>query len=282
MFIDHSIRNRSFDSTLLNAPMLLEAGTTPGTTNFSLTLYLRVHLHQRNPRSGNTFKVRDADNNRIDCVRWTAEAWTTFTQKYLEQVNSFWDNTFILETPSAVTCLDHPETGANRRRRNVDCHFRLTLEATALRAHASIPVVCLAPNVTFFRSHALLYDNRDLEPMEFQSQSGRVSWQFFTFSHEVGHLLGLGHSNENSAACRANPDSEVCYGGGPQPVLSLQLDAMGTGSMLSLEYARPWQNRIVQHVRQIPPRTTTRAGDWTPQWMSADAAFRGAESVQLH
>lgn len=90
-------------------------------------------------------------------------------------------------------------------------------------------------------------------------------------SHEVGHLLGLGHSNENSQACRNNPNSSICYGA----TLEQCMNVMGQGAELSLENAQPWKRRIALH-------TATREADWQVTWLSSEAAFRGIEHTRLH
>ena len=268
MNLVHEIKRRDFDSTLYNSPAFVGGEDTP----FDLYLYLRIYFQQLNPPGDQaTFRVRDADGNRVECGRWTAEAWATFADRYLREVNSFWHGAFRLITPSYYTGLDYPPEGAARRRRDVNCGFRLDTVGTSRAAHVTIPIVKLANAGGFFRSHAMLYDDRDMDPMTFSSGTGRLDWSFFTMSHEVCHLLGLGHSNENSQACRNNPNSSICYGA----TLEQRMNVMGQGSELSLENALPWKRRIAQH-------TGTRERDWQVTWLSTDAAFRGTEHMRLH
>ncbi len=268
MDLVQEIKRRDFDSTLYNSPAFLGGEDTP----FDLYLYLRIHFRQLNPPGTQaTFFVRDADNNRVACARWTPEAWATFADRYLREVNSFWDAAFKLITPASYTGLDFPPNGAARRRRNVNCGFRLSLSDVQRGAHVTIPIARLANAGGFFRSNSMLYDDHDMEPMTFSSGTGRLDWSFFTMSHEVGHLLGLGHSNENSQACRNNPNSSICYGA----TLEQRMNVMGQGAELSLENALPWKRRIAQH-------TGTRESAWQVEWLSTEAAFRGADQMRLH
>ena len=268
MALISEIHSRDFDSRLFNTPAIL--GDNNPDTCFELFLLLRVHLQQLNP-PGTTqqFTVRDANGSRHQCVRWSDAEWAIFTSRYEKRVNEFWDASFRLLTPGAYHGFDWPSSGPDRRRRDVACRFRLVLVPSPRNAHV-IPVARVASETAFFRSHAALYSNHDDKPDTYHSTSGRLNWQFFTTVHEVGHLLGLGHANENARQCREHPNSRVCYGA----TLEQQLDVMGMGSMLTLDNAEPWRRRIAQH-------TQTLAEQWQVTWLSADAAFRGAGYLRL-
>jgi hypothetical protein len=153
----------------------------------------------------------------------------------------------------------------------MDCRFQVSLNLHRHNAHAVIPCARVARNVASFRSNSLLYSDLDVNPDTYSSPTGRLNWDFFTTRHEVGHLLGLGHSNENSRQCRNHRNSSICYGA----TLEQQTNVMGEGTMLDLGNASPWRKRIALH-------TGTHADQWRAEWLSADAAFRGAESIHLH
>ncbi|GEM_PF-1648182 len=263
------INNSQFDSEIWNWPAFVSGDNV----NFSLTIELKVHLRQQNPPNGQaTARIRDADGNRVECVAWTDTDWQDFVSRYVQQVTDFWNNNFILVPPVAYNDLTYPVPPMpNGRRRNVECWFRVTTPLAARGAHVVIPVVKLADSTSFFRSHSRLYSSNDLNPDHYSSDSGRITWEFFTAPHEVGHLLGLGHSNEHSPQCQRDPDALICYGA----TLDQQTVVMGTGPTLSLDDARPWRNRVARHTR-------TRANDWQVQWASTEAAFRGISNIHLH
>ena len=262
------VRGRDFDSRLFNTPAIL--GDDNPDTCFELFLMLRVHLQRLNPPAGSPqFVVRDANGIPHQCIRWSDAEWATFTSRYEHQVNNFWDACFKLITPVSYRGLDWPSSSSGRHRRDVACRFRLLLQPSPRNAHA-IPVVRVASETAFFRSHTALYSNHDRNPDAYLGTGGRLDWHFFTTVHEVGHLLGLGRAGENSRHCRENPSSSVCYGATPEQ----QLDVMGMGSVLTLYDAEPWRRRVAQHTR-------TRPEQWEVTWLSTETTFRGAEHGRL-
>jgi hypothetical protein len=265
--LSKSIHSSNFDSTLFNTPALLGGDTTP----WDLVIYLKVCLKQKNPPgTAADFYLKDSSKIPRHCVRWADPDWRQFVNQYQRQVQDFWDENFLLTPPASYRKLDWPEKGPKARPRQVKAGFRLQLLEHPAGAHATISCVRLDSTTAFFRSNSLLYDSNDLDPLTFSTATHRVDLQFLTSRHEVGHLLGLGHSNENSAACRAHPNSEICYGAS----LSQRMNIMGEGSMLDLEDAEPWLKRAARH-------TSTNSKDWKASWASTEAAFRGAELVEL-
>jgi hypothetical protein len=89
------ISDNTYDSILHNMPAI----TGNPNVNFELDLYLRVHLIRRDPPGGAlSNRVRDWDGIERECSRWTEGEWRLFCRQYKEQVEHFWNDSFILIT----------------------------------------------------------------------------------------------------------------------------------------------------------------------------------------
>jgi hypothetical protein len=117
----------------------------------------------------------------------------------------------------------------------------------------TIDVVRLDPSVSFFGSHSRLYDSRDLDP----TPKGATMRQR-AHVHEVGHLLGLGHSAQHRQQCLVTGDtnSPICYGTTGQEID----EVMGGGMNLLQWHSDPWRTAIGAITR-------TSQHEWAPMMM---------------
>jgi hypothetical protein len=76
-------------------------------------------------------------------------------------------------------------------------------------------------------------------------------------THELGHVLGLKHSNASDPHCRKN--ESICYG---KPGTPEYVNWMGNGNQVTKANAAPWLNRIHVHAYGLEWWATT---DHDPQ-----------------
>jgi hypothetical protein len=196
--------------------------------NCGLNLYIRVRLSAIDPPDGAATGTRaDWGGVQRRIRRWPEGEFRLWSSRYQRECQAFWTGKFWLRTPDTYNELDFRREGV-RYRPNIACHFYLSLVQLSSSAHHQIEVVRLADDEPYFRSDSAHYDHRDLDPATYGP--GLVQRAHV---HEVGHLLGLGHSGEGQPGCVNH--SPQCYAGS---------NVMGQGEDLDATNARPWQKAM--------------------------------------
>jgi hypothetical protein len=232
----------------------------PG-ANADLTFILSIYLNRvepgvfepytmQEPRRGDSLRTGvyvDAVRGHVTIQNWPEDAWRQFRLDFYNQVTGFFRNRFWLVPPRGYAGLDWPD-GRPTHRPNVKCG--LTLWMHDRPEHARIIVSCIypAPGQALRSSmspgmHSGELDANDTAYVDQQPVAGEVQTQAAVL-HEVGHLLGLLHVNDNPATCPARDrNAAACYG----TTQWQRGDLMGWGSRVEYWHSWPWRNRIRYH-----------------------------------
>ncbi|MGF1580965.1 MAG: hypothetical protein ACFCD0_16500 [Gemmataceae bacterium] len=224
--------------------------------NANLTLKLKLGFRQINPAGGaaagtyHDYGRASAPTRNI--IRWTPGSWALWKDNFLRTAQRFWNGKFWLINNFPV--LEFVDQNVQYRH-NVYCRFRL-IGADAnpgTHHHHVIDVVRLAPGENWFGSHSRLYDSRDTELVQKNTDSAGRPVMQRAHVHEVGHLLGLGHSAEGTPACpvTGNTNAAACYGTTDHDMTSV----MGSGMDLRPEHAWPWRSTIADMTNRGVVRT---------------------------
>jgi hypothetical protein len=293
-----------------NSALSTESVST--SSNATLTIYLRLHLVQRNKDSGIPLKTED--NKDLPLRDWNDAdgEFAKFKDAAKREAEKFWNATgFCLLLPNDYRGLDWPHSQPMVHP-NVDCRFQIVWANGPRDAHAAIdcfrpdvdnPILSpLRSNVGSGKGQFSVFDtalhNSDLTracekkefvltgtglEMEYRTIQAKCVVPRMTLPHEIGHLLGLPHVGQ----FRKDPDcvkaigrdpvhgngDHSCYTGpGPNDAENV----MGQGMQLADWNAMPWERRADRAEERAPAGAppVRRAGGWPRPGLRAPDAER--------
>jgi hypothetical protein len=263
---------------------------TLGIHDYVLTLKLNVFLNEMKPPAGKTtFTAYDSGDGSATAQQWNANEWEHFRKEFKRQSYAAWNYAFVLIPPASYNGFVDP-SGV---RRNVQCFLQINLRDRPGIGTHTVDCYSLTETGGMLRANSGLLTNKDvapttrtrdhLEPMRLEKKDGKMRWsggnpdgksfafKQSTIAHEVGHLLGLGHIADHTAACKhSGPNSSRCYG----LFLKESMNIMGGGDALSIKNSTPWRERITKHARP------TEIPDWKVDFATSEARLRGLWSLR--
>lgn len=238
---------------------LLDTDCCDPYTNAELTITLRLAFSQINPANNAlSGKGVDGEGKSHKIMKWGDRQWEYWLKSFVRTCRQYWNDRFWLISNFSALDFKH---GSDTYRPNVACKFDvIPVSQSSGTFHKVINIVKLDPTDSkYFRSSAVLYSNRDMDPVVKDFASDGKGILQSTHYHEVGHLLGLSHVDVGKPHCLAGSDlnARPCYGIADVDKHSV----MGGGIRLTNEHALPWRRAITQ---LTGCGNLSASSDWAP------------------